>query len=246
MHAYYTDNERSQRMAEAFAAGAGCRAVHVREGLQPGPVAVYGMLRGLREILAAARDEGRDWYYLDHAYFGRGEYWRVTRNAMQYAGEGAQPHGLARLYRHDLPWGEWRKDGRHILLAQQSSAWYELNDLGGREAWTQRTLEAIRQHTQRPVVVRAKDSATPLEDDLADCWAVVTHASNVAVDAIVRGVPAFALGQSAAAPLALSDLSKIERPRRYEDRLHWAATLAANQWTLDEIREGTCWNDLSA
>jgi len=243
MNVYTNGGRKCQRVSEAFAAGAGARVLPAAEGLQPGAVACYGMLRGLREILDAA--QGREWFYLDNGYFGHGAYFRVTRGALQLQGRQVEPRGLARLYEHALPWRDWQRTGSHVLIAQQTDAWYALNGLGGIEQWTRCAADELRRHTGRQIVIREKCSPVPLDEHLADCWAVVTHSSNVAVDAIVRGIPAFVLGQSAAAPVALSDLSRIESPLRYEDRLHWAARLAANQWTLDEMRSGQCWQELN-
>ena len=245
MHVYTNGGPKCRQVSEAFAQGAGARVVPASAGMQPGAVACYGMLRGLREILDEARTQGREWYFLDNGYFGRGAYFRVTRGALQLQGRQVEPHGLARLYEHALPWRDWQRTGRHVLIVQQSPAWYDLLDLGGLEQWTQRTVDELRRYTDRQIVIRGKDSPIPLDEHLDDCWAVVTHSSNVAVDAIVRGIPVFVLGQSAAAAVALSDLSRIESPLRYEDRLHWAARLSANQWTLEEMRSGQCWQELN-
>jgi UDP:flavonoid glycosyltransferase YjiC (YdhE family) len=83
--------------------------------------------------------------------------------------------------------------------------------------------------------VTAPDDEVPFEEDLAEAFCVVTHSSNTAVEAILAGVPAFVLGQSAAQPFACNDLKMIEAP----------FVLADNQWTLKEIREGKAWADLN-
>ena len=63
--------------------------------------------------------------------------------------------------------------------------------------------------------------------------------------ACMAGNPDVVLADSSAAgSLASSDLSRIEKPIRSEDRLHWAANLAANQWTLDEMRSGQMWAEM--
>jgi len=245
VHVYTNGGVKCQRISQAFAQGAGATLAPASGGIRPGSVACYGMLRGLLGILDTARAQGREWYYLDNAYFSFGRFFRVTRGALQLTGRQVEPHGLSRMRVHDLPWRDWQADGSHILIAQQTPAWYGLIGEGSREDWTQRTVDELKRHTDRPIRLRPKDCDRSLLTDLNDCWAVVTHSSNVAIEAIVRGVPAFVTGQSAAAPVALSDLSRIESPLRYEDRLHWAARLAANQWTMDEMRDGTCWRDLN-
>jgi len=190
--------------------------------------------------LRAAQAHG-DWYYIDNAYFGRETYYRVTRNALQYRGK--ERPDWRRWARLRQPVEPWRRDGRDILLCLQSEVFHDL--IGQpRAAWVANVRAELRRHTDRPVIVREKGDATPLSAQLADCWAVVTLQSNCALDSICSGVPAFVLGESAAAPLALSDLSQIERPLYRDDREPWLATLAGQQWTLDEFRNGTAWSAL--
>lgn len=244
MLVYSNGGQKCQLVSEAFAEGSNSRVVRVSDGLQAGPVAIYGTMRGSMDIINAARSDGREWYYIDNGYFGRGNYFRVTRGGFQVT-HNEQPITLHSVYRHTIPWQEWRKGGSHILVVQQSSIWYQQHGQISREAWTERVVTQLSQYTKRKIRLRAKNSKRPLWDDLSNCWAVVTFTSNVAVDAIVAGVPAFVTGESAAKPLALSDLSEIEAPLRKGKRIKWAATLVANQWSLDEMRDGTCWKALN-
>lgn len=65
--------------------------------------------------------------------------------------------------------------------------------------------------------------------------------SNIAVDAVIAGIPVFCTGPCAGLTMGLSDLSKIESPVRPE-REQWLYTLAANQWTFEEMKRGELWN----
>lgn len=247
MHVYHTDGQKNQTVSRQFATGAGAEYVHVREGYQGGPVAVYGWTRGLWAIVESAKAAGEPWWYIDNGYFMRGAFFRVTREALQWQGfgTGVAPSGAARLHELDIDWQEWRHGGEHIVIAQQSAEWYGFAGEGSREAWTARTVAELQQRTSREIQVRPKTERSPFGASLAGAWAVVTHSSNCAVDAVVAGVPSFVTGESAAAPMCRRDLSMIERPMRFEDRLRWAAHLAANQWDLEEMRSGRCWHDLS-
>jgi hypothetical protein len=73
--------------------------------------------------------------------------------------------------------------------------------------------------------------------DLTDAWALVTHSSNVAVDAVLCGVPVFVAPTSPAAPVANLDLKTMKAPLMPQ-RGAWLASLLAQQFTLDEIRSG--------
>ena len=97
------------------------------------------------------------------------------------------------------------------------------------------------------IVVRRKPKAgetlEPLAEALGKAHALVTHSSNVAIEAVVAGVPVFVSPSSAAAPMGLSDLSLIETPV-YPDRDQWLAHLAYCQFSFEEIRSGAAWRML--
>jgi hypothetical protein len=80
-------------------------------------------------------------------------------------------------------------------------------------------------------------SKTPLADDLRNCWALVTHSSNVAVDAVLMGIPVFVAPTCPAAPVGNLDLAKLETPDM-PDRARWFDSLMAQQFTVDEMRSG--------
>jgi hypothetical protein len=52
-------------------------------------------------------------------------------------------------------------------------------------------------------------------------------------------------GASPARAMWNTSLRDIERPI-FGERHAWLAVLAANQWTLDEMRAGTAWRALNA
>jgi hypothetical protein len=65
------------------------------------------------------------------------------------------------------------------------------------------------------------------------------------VDALLAGVPVFCTAPCAAQTMGHTDPALIETPLYPDDRERWARVLAANQWTLDEMRDGACWHDLN-
>lgn len=225
----------SPRFARAFALG--CGGDIARE-YAPGAWAGFGSgetWAGLNET----RRAGRDWWYGDHAYFGRFRFYRVTRNAFQHAGVGRADY--ARWKRLNLTIRAWRASGRHVLVCPPDEAWARLMGFDA-AAWLAETLAKLKANTDREVRIRARLGVTrPLEADLAQCWVLVTHASNAAVEALLAGVPVIATGDCAARTMGLADPVSVEYPRYPDNREEWAAVLAANQWTLAEIAAGECW-----
>jgi hypothetical protein len=239
---YCTGHIHSRTVMGAFAAGAGLPVVPP-DTLRAGGVAVYGILRGTGPLLRQAQREQRNWIYLDNGYFKPGHYdgfFRVTCNAYQFATRGKPD--LSRLWRLGVDLKPWRKTGRHVLVCPPSTVFAEHMGVN-RAEWLTNTTQVLVRRTDREIRVRIKPIdgvAVPLQDDLRECHAVVTLNSNVAVEALVAGVPVFCHAISAASPMARHDVNFIEEPGLPDGRLEWAATLAANQWTLAEMRDGTC------
>lgn len=233
-------------MLEAFAAGCGGRVNQNAVILEPeGGAAFYGVI-GIEHLLRLAIAEKRDWFYGDNAFVdsGRGRYFRFARNAYQLSTLATPDH--ARLSALGVKVRPWRRDGRHIVVVEQSE--HFLNLVGAKH-WLLRVLADLKQHTDRPLKIRRwrrdKDKAAAmLAADLKDAWALVTHMSAAANEALLAGVPVFVSGRCAATPMASGKLSEIERPRYPDDREDWAAGLAARQWTIEELRRGDAWRTL--
>lgn len=239
---------KSRVVLEAFACGAGGAAlVEAPPVLSAGGVAFFGVV-GIEHLLRLSIAEGRAWYYGDNSYFdaGRGRYFRFTRGWFQQVRSEAVP-APERLEALGLRIAPWQRTGEHIVVVEQSEHFLELSGAG--RHWLLRVLSELQQHTKRPIMVRRwsrnKDgAAATLADALKGAWALVTHMSAAATEAVLAGVPVFVSGRCAAEPMASGPLSSIESPRYPDGREEWAARLAASQWTLDELRAGLGWRTL--
>src|SRR5688572_9354165 len=207
---YYAPGEiTSPRFAYAFARGCDGEIAEYTDGLFPGPVALFGS-PAVWPLLRQAQVEGRDFYYADHAYFGRSYYYRITKNGYQHDGTG--PGSLERFGHHGRWVYPWKRDGTHVLVCPNSHVYFGLHGLDG-DAWLSETVATLKAHTDREIRVRMKHGSGPIGPDLIDCWAVVVFSSAAALDALIFGVPVFVLAPFAAgARMGLSDLSQIESP----------------------------------
>jgi len=115
------------------------------------------------------------------------------------------------------------------------------------DAWLAETVATIQQHTDRPIVIRERNRSrmdrktNRVERALDDVHAVVTFNSIAATEAILAGVPVFALAPSnAARPVSNTDLTKIDNPWfPDQDQIHeWAYHLAYGQFHIDEFKNG--------
>lgn len=219
--------------------------------MHQGAAAFYGVV-GLEEIFAAARCRSEGWYYLDNAYFdvARGTHFRVGVRALQAT--GAEAPDWKRWQSLHIEVQPWQRSGRHIVVAMQSEHFlrHVAGIAGGAAQWQREVTTELRRHTERPIVVRhwvrdKAERARTLAQDLKDAWALVTHTSAAANEALLAGIPVFVTGPAASLPMGLSQLSEIETPRRCDGREAWAAALAGRQWTIEELREGVAWRTLT-
>lgn len=241
------------KMCRAFADGCHGRVTPAgQDHLDPGPAFFYGWTNHTVPLIRQCQAQGTDWYYADNAYyFGRGKFFRVTRNALMHDGSGNS--GLGRFEKFGLKVKPWRKDGRHILITTQSELFYQDRLGTTRAAWTREVVNELRRHTDRDVVICDKPDASSsgnapaaknFEANLEDAWAMVTYSSSTAVKAVIEGVPVFALAASMVSKIGLDDLARIEEPLYPDNREQVLWNLAANQWTYDEMRDGASWRDL--
>lgn len=138
-------------------------------------------------------------------------------------------------------------NGSHVLIAMPGEEFGRAHGLNMRP-WMDSIAERVKAHTQRSVRVRDRMATNPLNYDLRNCWAVVTHSSNVAVDAILAGVPVFVEPTSMAAPVGNLSLDEIETPYfPMDDFLQtWWASLMCQQFTHKEMARGVAHFFLSA
>jgi hypothetical protein len=233
-------------MIRALAHGIGCELRYAEDetGPRPGVPIVWGVLRGSDRVVAYAKQFGQYFFYVDHAYFsrGHGQSYRVTRNG--YEAGPVRDCPTDRIQAHDVVLEPWHRGGRNILVCPPTDYFVAAH---GCADWLERTLEALERHTDRPIVVRRKpqpgETVEPLAEALSKAHALVTHSSNVAIEAVVAGVAVFVSPVSAAAPMGLTDLSLIEAPV-YPDRDKWLAHLAYCQFSFEEMRSGAAWRML--
>lgn len=206
--------------------------------LEPGAAVFYGVTPETAHLWRQAVAEGRDWYYIDNSYFdaSRGTYYRITRNRLQHDGRGAS--NGTRFEALGVPVRPWRDGcGHQIVVCLQSPMFMETVAGVHPREWQKTVQQVIAARPELRVVVRdwhadKKLAAATLDNDLRDAALLLTWGSAAAVEALLAGVPVHVGPQSAAYGIAPPF------------RRAWANVLADNQWTVDEIRNGTAWRDL--
>lgn len=266
-------NHRSVTIAEAMAEGiercgdhALIKSSNSYKGAPPTRTAIfYGLASGLGRVKDDYIRSGRKAVYCDLGYWSRrlrtrhDGFHKVAvndRHPTRYMMKHKK--GPERFERHSLTIEPWREEGRHILVAGMSGKAARAEGLRP-NGWEEQTISRLKQLTKRPIIYRPKpnwhgakrisgpqvkfERDMPLEEALKDCHAVVTHHSNVAVDALLAGVPAFS-EMGAASLLSAGSLVQIERPKMPRGREQWAWNLAWCQWNVQEMRDGLAYQYL--
>lgn len=213
-------------------------------------IPIIGCSPELREIILGWRHSKRTFIYWDRGYMRRifatwlpagvdGGYYRWHINGFQMQKIRDIPDD--RFKSLDTNASPWVRDGKHIVIAAPTQTYTNFH---GIRYWIADTIDALARTTKRQLIIRDKESRRPLQDDLKDAHALVTHGSNAAVEAVILGCPVFVHSDSAAALVGQTDLKKIETPL-YPDRTKWLSSLAYSQFNEAELIDGTLWKLLT-
>lgn len=226
-------------------------------------IPIVGVSPQFRQLYEEWAKRGRNFIYWDRGYLRRvfatwlptgdsmgvpGGYYRWHLNCFQMNRIRDVPDDRWRFVSKAHPprdkgiqVGAWNKSGRHIVVADTLPDYW---DVFADRHWVERTVAYLRTVTDRKIVVRDKESKTPLNVELAEAHCLVSHGSIAAVEAVVMGCPVFVHPFSAAALVGETDLAKIETPV-YPERDAWLRSLAYHQFNEAELVDGTLWRLLS-
>lgn len=243
--------QKSLDICRAFARGCGAQVLEEAEQLQPGPAFFYGIDASNLHLWKQVRDNAaQEYYYCDNSYFddSRQTYFRITKNRLQHPGFGVS--NGKRFDALNIEVKPRRTRGEHVVVCPQSKFFME-SVVGYQGDWEADTLNELRSSTRRKLRLRGWSGdkaklASTLGQDLEGAHALVTWSSAAAITAILSGVPAIVSKQCAAAPVAMLSSARLETPLfcGHSYIRNWAGVLADNQWTLDEMRNGTAWEAL--
>jgi len=222
------------------------------DDLPPDIIPIVGCTPALRPWIERWKRTGKTWIYWDRGYLRRvfatwlprgsdmgipgGYYrWHIGAPQMREVHDVADDRWKFLKLEKDLK--PWRKNGRHIVIADTLPDYWNLFSDAN---WTKRTVEFLKRYTDRPIIVRDKESKRPLYDELKDAHCLVAHGSIAAVEAVVMGCPVFVESISAAALVGKTDFAQIEKPI-YPERERWLHSLAYCQFNERELVDGTLW-----
>lgn len=242
-------------------------------------IVTQGILRGTGHLLKEAAKKNIDRYYIDHAYFNPGyknDFWlRISKNknVINYI-KKVSSFRWEKFFsknNHIQPWKKISERGDTILIIPPTSAvcWY-FNEYD----WQKNILSLLEENLSinhfKKVKIRAKPNEpivdvngkflglkenkkiknVPLEEDLKNASIVIAYNSQVALDALLKGIPVIVDKHNSCFGLSfkLSDLNKgLDNPK-FEiepNRLELCHWLSYCQFTLKEIKSGFAWKTIN-
>ena len=246
---------KSDEYINMFAKGANLPVYDYDHKFGNNPIMIRSM--GKRKLIHWCWNTNHTFYYMDSGYVGNykseanpsgWKVWhRIVKNDVQHNEIIDRPDDRWKALNYPI---YNRKPGKHILLVTPSEKPCKFYGID-RDNWVAETVEKIKQHTDRPILIRDKAPrpqrvVKTIFDDLKDCHALVTYQSIAAVESVLYGVPAFTLAPTAADPVCDKDLSLIETPTQQDsDKIYkWACHLAYGQFHIDEFKNGTAYRIL--
>jgi hypothetical protein len=216
-------------------------------------IPIVGCSPPFKEAIQRWQRDGVPWIYWDRGYLRRvfatwlpkgsdmglpGGFYRWHLNGFQMGAVRRVPDDRWKALKLNGSLQPWHGNGDKIVIADTLPDYWDLRGLP--RNWSAITADRLRRFTDRPIVVRDKESKTPLYRELEGAHALVTHGSIAAVESVVMGCPVFVDPSSAAALVGLTDFALIEAPIR-PAREAWLHSLAYCQFHEQELVDGTLW-----
>jgi hypothetical protein len=252
-------NKRARHVARSMAAGLHrCGVPYVERsqfrGVEADVAVAYGWVH--EPIFSAYRAAGAHYLFWDLGYWGRRPkgapedgYHRLAVDDWDTAAHMQRKCPWDRFQRLGLTIGDGPREDRDVLVAGMSpkAAMTHGYDYGQWERQACTVLARICPGV--PVVTRPKPNkrAIPqvtIEQMLQTARLLVTHHSNAAIDALLLGVPVYAVkGVGRLASSDVLDADAVKHPYELDRlaRLRLLADVAYAQWTPTEMCSGEAW-----
>ena len=252
-------NKRARYIAHSMAAGLRRCGVHYVErsrfdGVVADVAVAYGWVHA--DIFHAYRSAGAHYLFWDLGYWGRRPqtapedgYHRLAIDDWDTAVHMRRACLTDRFEQLGLTVGDGPREARDVLVAGMSpkAAGTHGYAYGQWEERIRASLTRIR--PDLPVIMRPKPNKRavpqiPIYEVLQTTRLLVTHHSNAAIDALLLGVPVYAVkGVGRLASADTLDAAALEHPYElnYAARLQLLADVAYAQWTPQEMRSGEAW-----
>ena len=220
--------------------------------------------------IAMCEAQGEEWWYVDVGYLTQQitrypepkihdydkTYFRICKGNLHTirckVGDGKRLNKLE-SQGIDVEFKGWNTgELTHIVVAPSSqTVTYHINGVS-QDDWTKKVTEEIKKHTDMPIVFRNKPRPgnqwweTDIKDDLKNAHCLVTNMSLAGIDAVLNGVPVICHQRNICSFISSKDIKYIKKPMRPGRKTmnEWLKMVVENQFTLEEMRNGTAYRTL--
>lgn len=217
-----------------------------------------GRMAGNQAVYEHYRSQNKPVIVVEIGALYRGNTWKIAVNNITADGYYGHRDNLDpdRPTKLKISLAVQHKTRPEIVIALQHSKSLQVQHVNLVQ-WVEQTIESLRQHTDRPIVVRQhprsklvlpvlKGVTVETPQKIANtydsynmhfnCHAVVNYNSGPGLQAAIAGVRPVVDASSLASPVGIN-IADIERP--YDiDRHHWLTQICHTEYTLDEITQG--------
>jgi len=202
---------------------------------------------GNEDLLVKKIDHGYPMWFIDSGYTNfletNKKWHRLVRNHLHYGTFFEAPVDRLGNFK-EFP-KQWRENGEYIYVIEPGpfAASIFHADL---KTWKYEVEAELRKYTDKPIKFRKKSpkhERSNLYQELLDedYHCIISINSNAATEAIWAGVPAITLDKHVTNPVTVNKLSDINN--LYKGSLaSWLAYLSYNQFTKQELMDGTAYN----
>jgi hypothetical protein len=198
---------------------------------------------------------GSEWWFIDTGYITKQiqrypvpkildydkTYFRICKGSIH---SKLKPSTSNRYKELEIPQQEnyYNKDG-HILVTPSSPTVTRFVNGESQEAWSLKALDYANPHG----VFRNKPRpgnkwyGIDIKEQLKGARALITNMSLSAIDAALLGIPIITDSQHVCSSIASDNINSLQVP----SLTNWIASVADNQFTLDEIRKGIAYDCLT-
>jgi len=221
----------------------------------------HGRMQPNRAVYEHYRSQGKPVICIDIGALYRGQTWKIAVNNINAQGYYGHQENLDpdRPKKLKISLASNFSNNPAILVAAQHTQSLQVADLSTLESWIARTIQQVRTHTDRPVVVRPHPRSRLNWDLLPrdiqiekptkvtntydsfdihfDFYAVINYNSGPGIQAGIAGCRPIVAQSSLAHPVSI-DIQDINKPYKV-DRAQWLMEICHTEYTLEEIQAGT-------
>ncbi len=198
------------------------------------------------------KKKGEDWWFIDTGYITSqikrypkpkiidydNTYFRICKGSLHSVDMKPAKENL-KLCQH-----VWNNNPNgHILVTPSSETVTRYLYGMTQSQWIETVISRLGKQTNKQIRVRNKPRpgnqwwGTDIKSDLTNAYCLVTNMSLAAIDAVLEGIPVICDKKHVCRPIMSKDINKLNKP----DINNWYASMKENQFTLEEIENGTAY-----